>query len=43
LPPRFGGEVDDLRLFHLTHPEVRATEALTTPTTSAVVAVRVRG
>ncbi|MHA6764989.1 O-methyltransferase [Streptacidiphilus sp. PAMC 29251] len=39
-PPRFQGEVDQLRVFYLTHPELRATEVLTTPTTSAVVAVR---
>jgi predicted O-methyltransferase YrrM len=40
-PPRFGGEVDELRLFFLTHPELQATEVLTTPTSSAIVAVRV--
>ncbi|MFH9590305.1 transferase [Streptomyces luteogriseus] len=39
-PPRFEGEVDELRLFHLTHPDLDATEVLTTPTTSAVVAAR---
>lgn len=39
-PPRFGGEVDELRLFYLTHPELDATEVLTTPTSSAVVAAR---
>ncbi|MFC1442788.1 class I SAM-dependent methyltransferase [Streptacidiphilus sp. N1-10] len=39
-PPRFAGEIDELRLFYLTHPDLRATEILTTPTTSAVVAVR---
>lgn len=39
-PPRFEGEVDELRLFYLTHPELDATEVLTTPTSSAVVAAR---
>lgn len=39
-PPRFEGEVDQLRLFYLTHPELEATEVLTTPTSSAVVAAR---
>ncbi|WP_042409800.1 O-methyltransferase [Streptacidiphilus carbonis] len=39
-PPRFAGEVDELRLFYLTHPDLVATEVLTTPTSSAVIAVR---
>ncbi|CAM5678270.1 Class I SAM-dependent methyltransferase OS=Streptomyces alboniger OX=132473 GN=CP975_11230 PE=4 SV=1 [Streptomyces alboniger] len=39
-PPRFAGEVDELRLFYLTHPFLDATEVLTTPTSSAVVAAR---
>ncbi|MET9580541.1 class I SAM-dependent methyltransferase [Streptomyces massasporeus] len=39
-PPRFEGAVDELRLFYLTHPELDATEVLTTPTSSAVVAAR---
>ncbi|MFE6524933.1 O-methyltransferase [Streptomyces sp. NPDC057794] len=39
-PPRFGGAVDELRLFYLTHPALEATEVLTTPTSSAVVAAR---
>ncbi|MFB6819086.1 O-methyltransferase [Streptomyces sp. NPDC056347] len=39
-PPRFEGEVDELRLFYLTHPDLEATEVLTTPTSSAVVASR---
>lgn len=39
-PPRFEGEVDELRLFYLTHPALNATEVLTTPTSSAVVAAR---
>ncbi|MEU6991059.1 class I SAM-dependent methyltransferase [Streptomyces sp. NPDC046465] len=39
-PPRFEGEVDELRLFYLTHPALEATEILTTPTSSAVVAAR---
>ena len=39
-PPRFGGEIDELRLFYLTHPDLQATEILTTPSTSAVMAVR---
>ncbi|MET7568326.1 hypothetical protein ABZT04_07445 [Streptomyces sp. NPDC005492] len=32
--------VDDLRLFYLTHPALDATEVLTTPASSAVVAAR---
>ncbi|MGW4897024.1 O-methyltransferase [Kitasatospora sp. NPDC004240] len=39
-PPRFGGEVDELRLHYLTHPALHATEILTTPATSAIVATR---
>ncbi|MDQ1006166.1 putative O-methyltransferase YrrM [Streptomyces sp. V4I23] len=39
-PPRFGGEVDELRLFYLTHPALDATEVLTTPASSVVVAAR---
>ncbi|WP_329191371.1 O-methyltransferase [Streptomyces sp. NBC_01435] len=39
-PPRFEGEVDELRLFYLTHPDLEATEVLTTPGSSAVVAAR---
>ncbi|MFF5367741.1 O-methyltransferase [Streptomyces sp. NPDC013187] len=39
-PPRFEGAVDELRLFYLTHPDLDATEVLTTPTGSAVVAAR---
>ncbi|MEU8825704.1 class I SAM-dependent methyltransferase [Streptomyces sp. NPDC048636] len=39
-PPRFGGEVDELRLFYLTHPALEATEVLTTPASSAIVASR---
>lgn len=39
-PPRFDDEVDELRLFYLTHPSLDATEMLTTPSTSAVVAAR---
>ncbi|MFC9680687.1 O-methyltransferase [Streptomyces sp. NPDC056948] len=39
-PPRFEGDVDELRLFYLTHPDLDATEVLTTPTSSAVVAAR---
>ncbi|MEU7716462.1 class I SAM-dependent methyltransferase [Streptomyces tibetensis] len=39
-PPRFEGEVDELRLFYLTHPDLDATEVLTTPVSSAVVAAR---
>lgn len=39
-PPRFGGEVDELRLFYLTHPALEATEVLTTPSSSAIVAAR---
>ncbi len=37
-PPRFGGEVDELRLFYLTHPALHAVEVLTTPASSAIVA-----
>lgn len=39
-PPRFGGEVDELRLAYLMHPALDATEILTTPSSSAVVAAR---
>lgn len=39
-PPRYGGEVDELRVFYLTHPALHATEILTTPSSSAVVATR---
>lgn len=39
-PPRYGGEVDELRLFYLTHPALHGTEVLTTPFSSAVVATR---
>jgi len=39
-PPRFGGEVDQLRLFYLTHPALHAAEVLTTPSSSAIVATR---
>lgn len=39
-PPRFEGEVDELRLFYLTHPDLDATEVLTTPSASAVLATR---
>ncbi|MET9557311.1 class I SAM-dependent methyltransferase [Streptomyces sp. NPDC006645] len=39
-PPRFEGEVDELRHFYLTHPELDATDVLTTPASSAVVATR---
>ncbi|WP_405866985.1 class I SAM-dependent methyltransferase [Streptomyces sp. NBC_01515] len=41
-PPRFDDEVDELRLFYLTHPALDATEFLTTPASSAVVAARRR-
>ncbi|MER7169963.1 O-methyltransferase [Streptomyces mesophilus] len=39
-PPRFEGETDELRLFYLTHPALTATEVLTTPYASTVIAVR---
>ncbi|MFF7243654.1 O-methyltransferase [Embleya sp. NPDC008237] len=39
-PPQFDGEVDELRLFYLTHPALNATEVLTTPFISTVVAAR---
>ncbi|QWB26010.1 MULTISPECIES: O-methyltransferase [Streptomyces] len=42
-PPRFEGGVDELRLCYLTHPDLEATEVLTTPTSSAIVAARCRG
>ncbi|MGI5370410.1 O-methyltransferase [Streptomyces iakyrus] len=41
-PPRFEGEVDELRLFYLTHPDLDAAEVLTTPTSSAIVAAQRR-
>lgn len=39
-PPSFRGEVDELRVFYLCHPGLAATEVLTTPTTSAIIATR---
>ena len=39
-PPLFAGRVDELRVFYLTHPRLAATEVLTTPTASVVVASR---
>ncbi|WP_199551712.1 transferase [Streptomyces sp. N35] len=39
-PPRFEGEADELRLCYLTHPALTATEVLTTPYASTVIAVR---
>jgi predicted O-methyltransferase YrrM len=39
-PPSFDGVVDELRVFYLTHPDLATAEVLTTPTASAVVAVR---
>ncbi|MER5968145.1 class I SAM-dependent methyltransferase [Streptomyces sp. NPDC002055] len=39
-PPRFEGDVDELRLFYLTHPALDATEILTAPAHAAVVAAR---
>lgn len=39
-PPRFEGEVDELRLFYLTHPDLEATEVLTTPSSSVVIGTR---
>ncbi|MEU9318386.1 class I SAM-dependent methyltransferase [Streptomyces sp. NPDC048295] len=39
-PPRFEGEVDELRLFYLSHPDLDATEVLTTPVSSVVIAAR---
>lgn len=39
-PPSFDGAVDELRVFYLTHPALATVEVLTTPTASAVVAVR---
>ncbi|MBV6699771.1 O-methyltransferase [Kitasatospora aureofaciens] len=39
-PPLFKGEVDELRLYYLTHPDLEATEVLTTPTGSVVLGVK---
>ncbi|MFB7209389.1 O-methyltransferase [Streptomyces sp. NPDC056255] len=39
-PPRFEGEVDELRLFYLTHPDLEATEVLTTPGSSSLIGTR---
>ncbi|MFD0337285.1 O-methyltransferase [Streptomyces sp. NPDC127117] len=39
-PPRFEGEVDELRTFYLTHPDLDATEVLTTPASSVVIGAR---
>ncbi|QSS95061.1 O-methyltransferase [Streptomyces sp. M54] len=39
-PPRFEGEVDELRVFYLTHPGLDATEVLTSPTGSVVIGAR---
>jgi predicted O-methyltransferase YrrM len=39
-PPRFEGEVDELRLFYLGHPALSATEVMTTPDHSAIIATR---
>ncbi|MET7486644.1 class I SAM-dependent methyltransferase [Streptomyces sp. NPDC005538] len=39
-PPRLGDEVDALRVRYLTHPALDATEVLTTPASSAIVAAR---
>ncbi|WP_405708129.1 MULTISPECIES: O-methyltransferase [unclassified Streptomyces] len=41
-PPRFEGEVDGLRVFYLSHPDLDATEVLTTPDSSVVIAARRR-
>ncbi|MCT2548075.1 O-methyltransferase [Streptomyces atratus] len=39
-PPRFEGQVDELRMFYLTHPDLDATEILTTPASSVVIGAR---
>ncbi|NUR57457.1 MAG: transferase [Catenulispora sp.] len=39
-PPRHNGEIDELRLFYLSHPKLCATEVMTTPTSSAIIATR---
>ncbi|MFG2218140.1 MULTISPECIES: O-methyltransferase [unclassified Streptomyces] len=39
-PPRFEGQVDELRMFYLTHPDLDATEVLTTPASSVVIGAR---
>lgn len=39
-PPRFDGQIDELRVFYLGHPRLATTEVLTTATSSAVIATR---
>ncbi|GAA1979109.1 O-methyltransferase [Catenulispora subtropica] len=39
-PPVHDGEIDALRLFYLGHPRLTATEVMTTPGSSAVLATR---
>ncbi|MFI9192089.1 O-methyltransferase [Streptomyces californicus] len=39
-PPRFEGEVDELRVFYLTHPDLDATEVLTSSAGSVVIGAR---
>lgn len=41
-PPEWRGKPDKRREFWLRHPQLRATEILTTPETAAILAVRVR-
>ncbi|GAA2050800.1 class I SAM-dependent methyltransferase [Catenulispora yoronensis] len=39
-PPLHEGGVDELRLFYLGHPQLSATEVMTTPGSSAIIATR---
>ncbi|NUU26010.1 MAG: transferase [Streptomycetaceae bacterium] len=39
-PPRYDGQVDELRLLYLTHPSLDATEIRTTATSTAIIAAR---
>ena len=39
-PPRFDGQIDELRVFYLSHPRLAAAEVRTTATSSAVIATR---
>ena len=41
-PEAWRGQKDETRAFWLNHPNVQATEILTTPKTAAIIAVRVR-
>ncbi|NUP49936.1 MAG: transferase [Catenulispora sp.] len=39
-PPRLNGELDELRMFYLGHPKLSATEVMTTPDSTAIIATR---